>query len=95
MIEWNNQDAAALSDFLSKPSGQKFLACLLERRPRLGGETLEEAAMNAKIAEGAEDTHDLITSMSTYTSDKAQPSRFVRVRDHSDAASINRPTPAR
>ncbi len=94
-MEWNNQDAAAWADFISKPSGQKLMAYLYQRRPRLGGETLEESAMNAKIAEGAEDTLDLMSSMATYTSDKPQPSRFVRVRDHSAAASINRPTPSR
>lgn len=86
MIEWTEQDAVPLRQYLATSSGQRLVSLLRQSRPSLGGTTIEQAAMNAKVAEGAEGITDFILLLSEHTRSKNASRPFVSVRDEAARA---------
>lgn len=74
--EWNDNDAVALRDFLSKPAGTRLMNYLRQNRVRLGGKGIEEIAMNAQLAKGTEDVINMIHVLALVGTGKAN-SPFV------------------
>ncbi len=52
---WTAEDMAAFRKFLSKPTGQRFLASLKRGTPRIRATTNESVALEAKYRQGWED----------------------------------------
>lgn len=61
--DWESPDVSVLRAFLESAVGKKFVTTVAAARPPLGGATMEEAAMRAKMAEGFESCMSSIFSL--------------------------------
>lgn len=72
---WTQADATELRAYLSE--NPKFLQWLRAKRPKLGGDTNELAAMNAKRAEGAEEIVAAIETLSEARAEDLALPQFI------------------
>lgn len=72
---WNQTDATLLRDYLAQ--NPNFLNVLKARRPKLGGETLEAAAMQSKKAEGYDKALEMIEELEQPRNDGTANAPFV------------------
>jgi len=77
--EWSQDDATHLRDYLIK--SPKLIPLLKSKRPKLAGSTLEEAAMNAKLAEGYEEMIKHLEELSEPRREDPTGPQFVNVAE--------------